>query len=176
MSHHDEQTLLSPKIKKDCDDHHSKSKDIIVLNDNQPPKKKDQDNRPHYQATTRVQEDGPSRRRTTARPTCSRQTTFGGDIELIKFLLENNQQLRETLLDLTKRFPINSTNYKDHESFTSRSFGRQNRTKVNPPPLAQKKKKKAGRQRTLPQEGSHRCRKLGRQTTGIRISEGECLS
>lgn len=100
MSHHVDQTFLSPKIEKGRDDHHSKFKDIIVLNNNQPPKGKDLDNRPHFQAPTRVREDGPSRWKTSALPTNSCRITCGDDIKLVELLLKQNKRLREAIIDL----------------------------------------------------------------------------
>lgn len=102
MSLHDDQTLIFQKIEKDRDDHHSKFKYITVLNDDQHLKGKSTYNRPHYQATTTAREDGPSWRRTPARPTRSIRTTHGGDRELVKLFLEDNQRLREIIIDLTK--------------------------------------------------------------------------
>lgn len=72
-------------------------------------------------AKTRVREDGPSRRKTIYRPSISRRTTHGGNRELVKLILEDNQRFRDTLIDLTKRFPVTSTNHEDYESFNSRS-------------------------------------------------------
>ena len=54
MSHKDEQTLISPEIKKD---HRSKSKDITIM-DYQTQKEKDPDTRPHYRATTKAEKMG----------------------------------------------------------------------------------------------------------------------
>ena len=43
--------------------------------------------------------------------------------------MQDNQKLRETIVDLAKRFPQNSHNHDEVESFTSRSPGV--RTKVH---------------------------------------------
>ena len=118
MSQRDEKTLISPEIEKD---NPSKSRDITVM-DPQNPREKDHDPRPHYRATTRARDDGPSRR-TLARSTHSHRAIQGDDRELISLLMQDNQKLRETIVDLAKRFPQNSHNQDEVESFTSRSPG-----------------------------------------------------
>ena len=133
MPHQDEQTLISPDIEKY---HLSKCKYITVM-DHQNQKEKDLDTRPHYRATTRGRDDRPSRRRTPSRSTHSRRTTQGGGRELVRLPLEDNQKMRETIIDLAKRHPQNSHNQDEIESFTSRSPGAHNRTHHDQTPAAQ---------------------------------------
>ena len=42
--------------------------------------------------------------------------------------MEDNQKLRETIVDMAKRFPQNSHNQDEIKSFTSRSPGARTRT------------------------------------------------
>lgn len=121
----------------------SRSKDITVLNDDQHPKGKSLDNHPitkpqlEPERMSHLDEELHPNLPIVAGP-------HSGDIELVKLILEDNQRLRETNINLTKRFPSSSTNYEDHESFTSHSPGGRNKTKSNPPLLAQKRKKRHG--------------------------------
>ena len=117
MSQQDDHTLVSPEVEKD---NPSKSRDITVM-DTRNPREKDRDARPHYRSTTRGHDDGPSRRRSPTKSTHSHQAAQGEDRELIRLLMQDNQKLRETIVDLAKRFPQNSHNHNEVESFTSRS-------------------------------------------------------
>ena len=125
-----------------------KSKKTICLNPKtlpswitKPRKKKNPITRPHYRATTKDREDGPSRRRTPTRSTHSRRITQGGDIELVRLLLDDNQRLRETIVDLAKHFPQSSTNQDDIELFTRRSPRARNKTHHDSPQAPKERKK-----------------------------------
>ena len=118
MSQQDDHTLISPEVEKD---NPSKSRDITVMDPHNP--RKDRDARPHYRSTTRGHDDGPSRRRSPVRSIHSHRAAQGDDRELIRLLMQDNQKLRETIVDLAKRFPQNSHNQDEVESFTSCSPG-----------------------------------------------------
>ena len=98
------------------------------------------DSQPHYGAITKLHKDGPSWHRALARPTNSRRNMHGGDRELIKLLLEDNQRLRESLVDLEKRFPSSSSNRDDHKSYTSHTPCGQRKADYDPPSPAHKGK------------------------------------
>lgn len=87
---------------------------------------------PYYWAITRVHNDGPSRRQASTRPSQHHGADQGSDRELVKLLLEDNQRLRDTLVELTKSFPTSSSNQGGHESFISRSLKEQDKVDGNP--------------------------------------------
>lgn len=81
----------------------SRSKDITVLNDDQHPKGKSLDNHPitkpqlEPERMSHLDEELHPNLPIVAGP-------HSGDIELVKLILEDNQRLRETNINLTKRF------------------------------------------------------------------------
>lgn len=60
----------------------------------------------------------------------------GGDRELIKILLEDNQWLCDSLVDLAKRFSVSSFNREDYESYTSHTLGDYPKADYDPHPPA----------------------------------------
>lgn len=62
-------------------------------------------------------------------------------------ILEDNQRLRESLVDLAKRFPVGFSNHDDHKSCTSHTPSGHPKANYDLPLPARKEKKSYGHNR-----------------------------